>query len=188
MLTLIAVNAYAFIHINAVDQGFENESEMMSNAVSSASYYLTANAYAFHMLTEIEKSNYAAIPTYLPKIKENIEAAIEFNGKASVNSVYREDKRDLLANYNYNALIAEYGMNPDIADPIVEYFKEFDLIGIYQENGRRLEDIRALIQEIEDQYSRNELDLTLFWQVDQKFSHTNIFGNYVSIIAKNVFQ
>ncbi len=196
---ITTVNLFGYLYANDTDNGFpEPEKSAISDSiVKGASGFLASNAEAMLLLKEYEVSSYesfnvsnALLKTesalqYLKESRKNFFDAMKTGEKCA----YEKTSADKLVNFDYNSFITENKLIGEIADPVAYYLKRGDVIGMYNKNIQNIDEIIELLESIQTSLIKNEKpDITVFWDLLQKFATCKLFGNYMTVLSLNAFQ
>lgn len=195
----ITTNIFCAIHANDIVPIFDDESSQIlieKNIVNGSKHYFKAKAYLNLLLAEIEKAplgqlNYQTVTEFTNSALNELEISIDYYKKAvniGKNTNYSTSKRSLFNNFDYEKFILESKLNSPIANIVVEYLKNSDITGIYEKNISNLEGIKECLLTIKSNLSVGKIEIPNFWMLIQIDSECAMFGNYSTVIAKEVLS
>jgi hypothetical protein len=175
----------------------EDRGAIESSVVEGAVRYLQAKGYADLLLCEVEKSarapfNYSLALDYTVKALGELDVSLN----AYINSVNLANKAGYLdevvakfKTFDYDGLILEKQLDGDMMVLVKSYFSAGNIIGAYQQNVEHLGEIRVTLLQIKEQLSQGgPLEISLYWQLLQRFARASLFGNYCTVTATSVFN
>lgn len=102
---------------------------------------------------------------------------------------YLEYYRKKLVEFDYDAYITKERLNNFVANEVKGFLQISDVIGLYRQNVKRIESIIAVLEVVRDDLNNGiKSDITLYWDVLQKYSESALFGNYATLLSKEAFD
>lgn len=164
--------------------------------IEGAGRFLDSYGEAMLLLREYEESGNAAFDfteaaskaeAALQKLADSRTAYAEALNAAE-KLEYLEYYKNKLLQFDYDACITRKSLKTSIAEEVKGFLQVSDVIGLYRRNIERIDDIISVLKRIcEDLEKGVKSDVTLYWEVLQKYSETALFGNYATVLSREAF-
>lgn len=197
-LLLLNLNLLSYWSVNYSDSGFNGDGESMSNNVAQgAGYFLDsyANTLLFMKKTELSGfygTNYDELGKILDNAMESMKMAIEAYAnlkQAADRTPYNPIVIDALKSYNYTSLQEASGLDAAVYSEVKTYLAIGDIRGVY---GKMLSDtkkILSLLTTVKASIDEGQFPgLTDVWNLNQAFSRTLLFGQYVAQVFNDLLK
>jgi len=89
--------------------------------------------------------------------------------------------------FDYGAFATDHKLNPIIANDVSGYLSKGDIVGLYQKNLARLDEIATTLIQIKTTLKNGEKPgVGVLWTLVQQYSETLLFGNYATMMGRSV--
>ena len=195
-----ALNVHGLLCLNDVSPTFPegtNRALIEGGVVFGAIHFLNSKSYADLLLMEYEKSahqdfNYELAIDYIEKSIAELEISKSNYLKAKEigeNVGYIQRILICFKEYDYDKYIIENNLNREIAEIVKHYFKQSDILAVYQNNIDNINGILNTLYYIRDNLKINKMPtINSFWKLLEQYSYTTLFGNYASRIGRDVIS
>jgi len=188
----------ALVDMNDIVPAFTGEAQgqIEGAVIEGAIHFLQAKSHSDLLLMEYEKSanqpfNFSAALDHAEKAIGELEKSIEEYEKSvslGKQAGYVDEILQKFKNFNYDGFSADKRLNNDVMVLVKSYFSAGNILGAYQQNVDHIGEILITMEQIKEKLKINQLaDITLFWQLVQRFSKAALFGNYCTITAATIF-
>ena len=157
--------------------------------IEGGGYYTKANSYMMLLLNRVEMSelsglNYSEFHYILYKTILNIEYAELTYGnlcRRAEITPYNQAVIETLKNFDYTGFMEKNGLNPYIFGKVESFLSKGDITGFYKQLHA---DVNAILNRLyklrETLYAGDFPDISLLWRLNQDFSKSILFGQYVA--------
>lgn len=176
----------------------EEEQEKIEGAIIEGSIlFLEAKSQVALLLKEYEKSakqglNHGAALAHVDKAAAALEESRGHYREAAAAGQRAgcvEAKIQELKGFAYDSFAEENGLNRDVMAQVKSYLASGDILGAYRENIAKISGILELLVQIREKLQADgTAEISLVWQLLQRFSEAALFGNYCTIAASAVFN
>lgn len=165
--------------------------------VNSAGSYLNAYSNLILFLNRFEMAdvngvNYVELQNILNNTVVNMEKAKEtyINLKKLMdNTPYNPVMIDYLLAFDYNGFQEAYGLNASIFEQVGSYLGKGDVRGVFGYLLKSTTDILEQLYKLKESVDNEKLpNIEDLWRINQDFSETMLFGQYVSKTLKNILN
>jgi hypothetical protein len=168
-----------------------------SAVIEGATHFLQAKSYSDLLLLEYEKSgkqeiDYSAVLGYAEKAIVELEKAKEAyleSLESATRAGYVNDALLKFKVFDYSAFQSEKGLNNDLMSTVKSHLSTGDVLGVYRENVDNIAAILSTLQFIKGKIEMDAApDISLYWQLLQRFSYAALYGNYCTMTAAEVLR
>ena len=140
--------------------------------------------------SELSGPNYTALRTAINSAVFNMEQAkntyYQLKNLAAVTP-YNQDVISKLIVFDYTGFQKENRLIPAIFDRVANRMGQGDVRGIYSESYLNLVELLETLQSVKEEVESNTLpDRSILWRINQKFSETKLFGQYVTEVFYSI--
>jgi hypothetical protein len=157
--------------------------------VLGGSYSLKANSNVQELLKivelkDVEGVNFDEVRGVVDGALENLVNAVKtyeaLIARAEATP-YNINVINRLKEFGYDEFRMTYGLNRVVFDRVEDYLRKGNITGVFKYKHAGLNDILALLTTVKSEIDQNRLpDLSLFWQLNEKFAGLSLFGSYVA--------
>ncbi len=205
ILSLFTLNAYSIIKGNqGGSEGFEEGTNPSSNSnisaekraggieyyiITGATYFLKSHSDTQKFLSEVEIMDMYGKD--FEKLNEILESAIRNMERSELEYRKLKEKTDItpykrdfiteLICFNYKEFEMKNNLNTNVFNEVSEYLSMGNICGLFDKSLLDVQDLIKKIKTIQTYiktgiYPNNHL----FWRLNQKFSDSQLFGQYAS--------
>jgi hypothetical protein len=165
--------------------------------VNGAGSFLKAYSHVILFLTRVEMAdingvNYIELRNILNNAVVNMEMAKDayINLKQLMDATpYNPAVIDYLLAFDYNGFQEAYGLNASIFEKVGSYLGKGDVRGVFGYLLTRTADILEQLYKMKESVDTEKLpEIEDLWRINQEFSETMLFGQYVSTTLKNLLN
>lgn len=208
VLSFTSTVVYGRVVVNSSEDAFEEDppppsggtSEGLSGArsqsptlatyiIQAAGYYLKGYSQTLMMMNKFEMSDLEGVD--IPALETQVNEAIGTLQQArdtyaalltkARNTRYNQDMIKKLTSFNYTSFKNEKGLNSPIFNDVKYFLSRGDVIGIYAEVLAKVDMILADLNAAKNVLYANTFPTnTAMWRLNQRFSETQLFGQYVA--------
>ncbi|NIM18186.1 MAG: hypothetical protein GTO45_39800 [Candidatus Aminicenantes bacterium] len=194
---LLNFHSFSWWSVNGTDRGFDGENIIQNYIVHGAGYFLDsyANTLLFMKKTELsgcQGTSYEELGKLLDNALESMKMAIETYTnlkQAADHTPYNPIVIDALKSYNYTSLQETSGLDAAVFSVVKMYLVNGDIRGVY---GKMLSDtnkILSLLTTVKASIDEGRFpELTDVWNLNQAFSRTLLFGQYVAQVFNDLLK
>jgi hypothetical protein len=166
-----------------------NSTIITTYIIEGAGYYLDAHSYFNTFLNRVELSeirdfNYIECNQLINSALDNIKYAKETYYlliEVAEITPYNQTVISKLNNFDYNLYMNEHTLNSVIFKDVENYLKNGDIRGVHKRIYSDVIEIEKLLISIKNELSLDKMpDLSIIWKLNEAFSDTLIFGQYVA--------
>jgi hypothetical protein len=170
----------------------KSSSSIITNyIIVGAGYYLDAHSYFITFLNRVELSelrgiNYnewnQLVNSALSNIK-NAKDTFSLLIEVAESTPYNQTVISKLMTFDYDYYLNEHKLNSVIFNYVENYLKQGDIRGVHKRIYSDVIEIENLLTSIKGELSLFKMpELSNLWKINEKFSETLIFGQYVARI------
>lgn len=163
--------------------------------IESGTYFLKSNSDMLLFLSMIESSE-ASEPGF-KTLQEVINSAIDNmeNAKTACYRLknlaaitpYNQEVISRLIVFNYTNFQNEKGLIPVIFEKVINFLKNGNVRGIYNEFYNNFNDILDVLYDLKkDVDNSNFPELSTMWRINQKYTEVKLFGQYVAEVFYSI--
>lgn len=134
--------------------------------------------------TELSEPDYNALESAINSAVSNMEQAKNTYFQLKILAAitpYNQDVISKLIEFDYTGFQKENQLIPLIFDRVANRLGEGDVRGIYSESYLNLVELLETLKSVKKDVESNTLpNLSTLWRLNQKFSETTLFGQYVT--------
>lgn len=157
--------------------------------IEGGGYYTKANSYMMLLLNRVEMSelsslNYPEFYYILYKTISNMEYAEMTYGnlcRTAEVTPYKQDVIETLKNFDYTGFMDKNRLNPYLFEKVESFLSKGDITGFYKQLHA---DVDAILNRLyylrETVYAGDFPDIAILWRLNQDFSQSILFGQYVA--------
>ncbi len=177
-----------------------DKSQIEENVISGCTFFLRAKSAFYLLLMEYEKTcNRPNLASDIQLMNEHLEATIA-SLEVSIDFYIRardlgqriglnQNKLGWFKAYNYNMLVENQKLKPEMSMKVMQYLSKGDILGIYNQNIVNLSDLMVDLTTVRLKLTKNmRPDVTAMWRMLEKFSDAVMFGNYSTRMGKTVLN
>lgn len=199
VIFLCTLSTKPFVVMNDIVPVFTADSRdiIESAVIEGATHFLQAKSYSDLLLLEYEKSgkqeiDYSAVLGYAEKAIGELEKAKEAyleSLESATRAGYVNDALLKFKVFDYSAFQSEKGLNNDLMSTVKSHLSTGDVLGVYRENVDNIAAILSTLQFIKGKIEMDAApDISLYWQLLQRFSYAALYGNYCTMTAAEVLR
>lgn len=198
ILSLFTLNSYSIIYLNQGGSGggfVEGGSEIEYYIITGANYFLKSHSDTQKFLSEVEimemtGKDFTILSEILDSAINNMESAeIEFvklKIKADITP-YNQSFITGLVSFDYTEFKIENNLNSTVFNEVSGYLSIGNLNGLFDKSLQNVQDIILKMKEIQTYINGGTYpDNNLFWRLNQKFSESQLFGQYASEVFHEI--
>jgi hypothetical protein len=197
-IIFICTNGYSRINCNQGGSCYEEGSggnsithisSIEDFIVLGGGYFLKANSCVQEFLKmvelkDMEMENFDEMRVVVDRALENMTNAVDtyvaLIARAEATP-YNIIVIDRLKEFEYDEFRITYRLNRYIFDRVEEYLRKGNITGIFKYNYTGFLDTLALLKTVKCEIEQNRLpDLTILWNLNEKFAGLSLFGSYVA--------
>jgi hypothetical protein len=204
VFTFFTVQVFAFVYANhacrAHDSCYEGDGKRASSSIGQmiiegAGYFLMSHSEMLKLLNKIELSEltgpvYSEWQVMINSSIESMENASEtYKNLISVanETPYDMDVIEKLKIFDYTGYMQTNGLNSVIFSRVKDFLCKGDVIGVYIYLKSDMDSIIDQLYNIKSSIDSNvPPEISLLWRVNQRYSESLLFGQFVSEIFKNL--
>ena len=198
LLFVCCFNLHPLIDMNDIIPVFppEKQAQIEGSVIEGAIHFLEAQSQVNLLLKEVERSarqplDHASALAHADKAISELEKSIEqYDQAISVGKQkgYLDEKIQKFKIFNYDVFGSARGLNRDVMTVVKAYFTAGNILGAYQQRVEHLSEILIILHQIKEKLTDQQTpDISLVWNLYQRFSEASLFGNYCTITANAVF-
>ncbi len=168
----------------------------IGNFIAEGGYYFLKSCSDMDLFLGLMESSELSGPDYI-----SLETAINsaaLNMELAKNTYYQlknlaaftpynQDVILKLIEFDYTALEKKNRLIPAIFDRVRKYLAQGNVRGIYRESYLNLTELSELLESVKKDIEANTMpDLPTLWRLNQKFSETKLFGQYVTEVFYSI--
>ncbi len=157
--------------------------------VTGAGFYFKANVDAQTLLTIIELQDVdGVVLDDLQKVVDsslkNINAAVDSYSQLldkAKSTPYNQIVINQLSQFDYTDFRLKYGLSPDTFGKVEVYLRDGNITGIFKEIYENCLQIQKMLMAIKSDIEQNRMpELSVCWQLNEKFAESSLFGSYAA--------
>ncbi len=171
--------------------------QIEENVVQGCTNFLKSKAAFYMLLVEYEKScnqpaDIQKMNEYLEETIASLEVSVDFYIRArdiGQRIGLNPQKLDWFRTYNYNMLVANQHLKPDMSMKVRQYLSKGDILGVYNQNIFNINDLLVELTGMRLKLAKKiKPDVTAMWRILEKYTDTLLFGTYSTRIGKAVLN
>jgi hypothetical protein len=89
--------------------------------------------------------------------------------------------------FDYDGFLEEKGLNPAVFSSVKGFLIKGDIAGAYESTFSDTADLLERLNNIKHDIDNNTIpDISILWELNQKYSDALFFGQYISMIFKEI--
>ncbi len=199
-VTALSITMNGAITLNDLACSFTDvpdKEKIEQNVVVGASNFLSSHATFSLFLAEYEKSSNQ--PADLEKMHSHLAETIalleiskDFYIRAreiGARIGYIEKKTGWFRAYNYENIIVNHSLKPEIALQVKSFLATGDILGVYQKNISNIDNLIERLTKIQLGIAKKvKPKVEIIWKIMEEYSDTLKFGTYSTIMGKTVLN
>lgn len=154
-------------------------------------YFLNSYSHTLCFMKEIELSNidgfdFIELHQISGSAIENVRKALETYSqliRTAEITPYNQKVISILKTFNYMYFMKANGLNSDIFKEVAFLLRKGDVIGVYRWFSSKLEAIEQNLALIRIELNSTNLpSLSILWKLNEEYSNTLLFGQYVAMV------
>ena len=193
---LVCFNAHlnAAMFANESPRAFNGDKKSSTPTISqlvieSGTYFLKSNSDMLLFLSMIESSessepDFKALQEAINSTIDNMEnaktACYQLKNLTAVTP-YNQEVISKLIVFNYTNFQNEKGLIPVIFDKVIQFLKNGDVRGVYDEFYNYFNGILEVLYDLQKDVDNSTFpELSTLWHINQKYSEVKLFSQYVA--------
>jgi len=195
ILILFQFHSFSRWCANYTDNGFESSNTIQEPIARGAGYFLDSYANTMHFMRQTELSaslgmNYADWGSLLDRALESMKLANEaYAGlkQAADQAPYNPTAIEALKKYNYDNFQDSVPVNREVFAEVKMYLEKGDIRGVYGKILADTDNIIILLKKVQASVDVGKFPpVTDVWSLNQAYSNTLLFGQYVSSVFSEI--
>ncbi len=197
-ILILAASLHGLMFFNDLVCAFNEGAEKMqieNYVVEGSVHFFISKSHADLLLKEYEQSAITDLDKTQALVHvENAIAELQTSRSKYQSAVdtgsrigYIQLKLHWFKSFNYGAFASEHKLNGIIADDVSGYLSRGDIVGIYRQNLKRLDEISDTLFQIRTILKNGEKPaVPVLWNLVHQYSETLLFGNYATMMGNSV--
>ncbi|MCP5053413.1 MAG: hypothetical protein GY940_39980 [bacterium] len=207
IFALCPYSGFALVNLNGAGDGFDEgdppaASTTRSNSYSiegyielGAGYYLQAKEDAGALLRMVELQTAEGLD--IEELKQAADSALSNMNSAleayealvhkAESTAYNNGVIQTLNAFDYHGFAVSNGLDQTIFSDVGDYLGRGDITGTFKRMRSGCEEIRTLLNTVKNEVSTGVIPgVTVFWNINETFSHLSLFGSYVTRVFYDI--
>lgn len=203
LFTILTLSLCGFVTLNNIECIFNEvpqKAALKDGMVKGSAFFLQSFSTSNQLLKIYEESETGVFDkdkaiSLAKEVIETLNLAKTYysNAKKIGEEIgYSPEKITRFSSFNYDAYIAQWNLNPDVANAVKGFLEKNDVLGIYQQNidniGEIVIEMNGLVSDLDTVDAQPKPNVERYWKVLQLFCENALFGNYSTMLGTEVLS